>query len=181
MKQLVELDGVSLLGRAIAAMDEIEELGEVVVVLGANAQAIMQITPLGRARVVVCRDWEMGLATSLAAGLSTVPATAAAVVSLADQPLAGAAAIRRLIAARRDGAEALAAGYAGRIGFPFLLERDRFATAGRLRGDDAGAILEALEPTLVPCDDVASPVDVDTARDLLELGSTPNDADGDRA
>jgi nicotine blue oxidoreductase len=179
VKQLVELDGVSLLGRAIGAMDEVEDLGEIVVVLGANAQAIMQTTPLRRARVVVCRDWELGLATSLAAGLGSVPAAEAAVITLADQPLVGAAAIRRMIAARRPGAEALAASYGERPGFPLLLERGSFRTSSRLRGDAAEAVIAALRPRSVPCDDVASPEDVDTPANLLALRVAVEPADGD--
>lgn len=168
VKQLVQYDGRSLLGHAIAAMDAVEEIDEAVVVLGANAQAIMQITPLGHARVVVCRDWEQGLSASLAAGLDAVAAAEAAVVTLADQPLVGAAAIRRVLAARDGGV--VGAGYAQGGGYPVLLERADFDSARALGGEEgADALLAAPAARLVPCEDVASPADVDSPGDLARL------------
>ena len=50
-------------------------------------------------------DWRSGMGSSLAAGLAMVPERcAAAVIALVDQPLVGAEAVRRLIAAHAAGA-----------------------------------------------------------------------------
>jgi CTP:molybdopterin cytidylyltransferase MocA len=170
VKQLVELDGTSLLGHAIDAMGEVKEVDEVVVVLGANAQAIMQITPLGRARVVVCRAWDRGLSASLRAGLDAVGHADAVVVTLADQPLVGAAAIRRVIELRDPAVEVAAASFEERPGHPVLLERSSFSRVRELEGEQgAETLLEDGAAKLVRCDDVACSLDVDVPADLARL------------
>lgn len=170
VKQLVELDGTSLLGHAIDSVGSVAEVDEVVVVLGANAQAIMKVTPLGRARVVVCRDWERGISASLAAGLDAVAGAECAVVCLADQPLVGMAAIRRLLAARDGAAAALAASYDGGPDHPVLLERSQFPRALELEGEEGPiALLEGAGARLVDCDGAGCPLDLDTPADLLRL------------
>jgi nicotine blue oxidoreductase len=179
VKQLVQLDGTSLLGRAVEAMDG-AEIGEVVVVLGANAQAIMQITPLGRARVVVCRDWERGLSASLAAGLDAVADADAAVVTLADQPLVGAAAISRVVAGREPTADLVAAIYGDRPDHPVLFERAAFSRAHELGGENGAlALLGGADAKYVACGEVASPVDVDGPADLARVREARSTRSGD--
>jgi CTP:molybdopterin cytidylyltransferase MocA len=169
VKQLAQYDGKSLLGHAIAAMDSVAEVDETVVVLGANAQAIMQVVPLGRARVVVCRQWEEGISASIAAGLEAVAEAEAAVLTLADQPLVGPAAIERVLRGR-DGAAVVGAGYEKGPGYPVLLERPAFDLADSLQGE-AGAetLLELPGAKAVDCDDVACPADVDSPPDLARV------------
>lgn len=169
VKQLAQYDGRSLLGHAIAAMDAVAEVDETVVVLGANAQAIMQVVPLGRARVVVCRQWEDGISASIAVGLEAVAEAEAAVLTLADQPLVGSAAIERVVRGRNS-AGVVGAGYRQGPGYPVLLERSAFDLADSLRGE-AGAetLLERPGAVSVDCDDVASPADVDSPPDLARL------------
>ena len=64
------------------------------------------------------------MGSSLAVGLRAVPdGCAAAVVALVDQPLIGAAAVRRLIAAHAAGATVAVAAYHGQPRNPVLLAR----------------------------------------------------------
>ncbi len=113
------------------------------------------------ARTVRADDWEVGPGASLRAGLGALsPGTEAAVVLLADGPNLAAAAIDRVIDAWRSGAApVLAASYGGVRGHPVLLARAAWASV-----PDEGA--RALEPQLVPCDDLGAPGDVDSADDL---------------
>jgi CTP:molybdopterin cytidylyltransferase MocA len=169
VKQLVQYDGKSLLGHAIASMEAVTEVDETVVVLGANAQAIMQVVPLGRARVVVCRHWEEGISASIRAGLEAVPEAEAAVLTLADQPLVGSAAIERVVRGR-DGTGVVGALYRQGPGYPVLLERSAFDLADSLSGEvGAETLLEGPAALSVDCDDVASPADVDSPPDLARL------------
>lgn len=110
------------------------------------------------ARVVRCTDWERGPGASLRCGLGSLGGeTEAAVVVLADGPNLAPAAVDRVIAAWREtGAEVVAASYGGDRGHPVLLAR-----AAWDRVPDEGA--RALDPLLVPCDDVGAPGDVDFA------------------
>jgi CTP:molybdopterin cytidylyltransferase MocA len=115
------------------------------------------------APVVRCADWERGPGASLRCGLAALPDEAeAAVVVLADGPNLAPASVDRVVAAWREtGAEVLAAGYGGDRGHPVVLARSVW---GRI--PDEGA--RALEPLLVPCDDLGPPGDVDSADDWEE-------------
>jgi CTP:molybdopterin cytidylyltransferase MocA len=113
------------------------------------------------ARVVDCPDWQRGPGASLRCGFAALdPSTEAAVVVLADGPDLAPAAVDRVLAAWRDGAgEVVAASYDGDRGHPVVLARSAWD-----RIPDEGA--RALEPVLVPCDDLGSPGDVDLADEI---------------
>jgi nicotine blue oxidoreductase len=115
------------------------------------------------ARVVHCPEWERGPGASLRCGLRALPADAdAAVVVLADGPdLAPEAVARVILAWREQGAEVVAASYGGDRGHPVLLARSVWD-----RVPDDGA--RALDPLLVPCDDLGPPGDVDSADEWKE-------------
>lgn len=170
-KALVELDGELFVERGVRLLVE-GGCHEVTVVLGAAADAVRAQSDLAGAHVVVNADWASGMGSSLRAGLTalgTGPA-AAAVVALADQPLVGPAAVRRLLAAWATGAVAAVATYGGRPRNPVLLARSVWPDVLRIATGDAGArgFLRA-HPDLVtpvPCDGTGSPYDVDTVADL---------------
>jgi CTP:molybdopterin cytidylyltransferase MocA len=111
--------------------------------------------------VVECDEWERGPGASLRCGLQALPAeTEAAVVVLADGPDLSPAAIDRVVGAWRSGAGAIvAASYRGDRGHPVVLDRAAWPLV-----PDEGA--RALEPVLVPCDDLGSPGDVDFADEI---------------
>lgn len=113
------------------------------------------------ARIVHCPDWEHGPGASLRCGLAALgPDVEGAVVVLADGPDLAPAAIDRVVAAWRGGAgEVVAASYGGDRGHPVVLDRSAWS-----RVPDEGA--RALEPALVPCDDLGPPGDVDSADEI---------------
>jgi CTP:molybdopterin cytidylyltransferase MocA len=147
-KQRILLPGVLERVEAAATVDD------VVVVLGAHA-----VDSAGH--TVHCTDWAAGPGASLRCGLRSLDeAVEAAVVVLADGPDLSPAAVDRVVEAwRRDGAPVLAASYDGVRGHPVVLARSVWADV-----PDEGA--RALEPVLVPCDDLGSPGDVDVPGDL---------------
>jgi nicotine blue oxidoreductase len=126
-------------------------LDEVVVVLGAHEVET-------DARTIRCDEWQRGPGASLRCGLAALSAeTEAAVVLLADGPDLSPAAIDRLVEAWRAGrGDVLAASYGGVRGHPVVLAR---AVWDRI--PDEGA--RALDPVLIPCDDLGGPGDVDFA------------------
>jgi CTP:molybdopterin cytidylyltransferase MocA len=127
---------------------------DVVVVLGAHEVET-------DARVVRCPEWMRGPGASLRCGLAALPEEVeAAVVVLADGPDLDPAAVDRVLAAwRESGAEVLAATYGGDRSHPVLLARTAWS-----RVPDEGA--RELPATLVRCDDLGSPGDVDLPGDL---------------
>ena len=142
-----------LLADVLAAV-RASSIDEVVVVEGAYELA-------NDVRVVRCDEWSRGMGASLRCGLEALPEnTAAAVVVLADGPDLSPAAIDRVIESWRVGAGAvIAASYGGVRGHPVLLARSAWSEV-----PDEGA--RALDPVLVPCDDLGHPGDVDYPEDL---------------
>jgi CTP:molybdopterin cytidylyltransferase MocA len=141
-----------LLGPVLERVRGARSLGDVVVVLGAHEVET-------DARVVHCPDWENGPGASLRCGLRALGEDVeAAVVVLADGPELAPEAIDRVVETWR-GEPVLAASYGGVRGHPVLLGR---AVWDAIPDDGA----RALEPVLVPCDDLGYPGDVDTADDL---------------
>ena len=143
-----------LLAPVLERVRRSRSIDEIVVVVGAHAVET-------DARVVQCVDWERGPGASLRCGLGALsPEAEAAVVVLADGPMLAPEAIDRIVAAWREGAgDVVAASYGGNRGHPVVLDRGMWAQI-----PDEGA--RALEPALVPCDDLGSPGDVDVPEDL---------------
>jgi nicotine blue oxidoreductase len=167
-KALVELGGRRLVDRGVDLLRD-GGAAPVLVVLGAvHADVPGAVT-------VHNPDWRTGMGSSLAAGLRALPGEcAAAVIALVDQPLIGAGAVRRLIAAHAAGAEIAVATYHGMARNPVLLTRRHWAGVLDAAAGDAGArpYLRA-HPDLVTeveCADTGSPDDVDTADDLARVG-----------
>ena len=106
-------------------------------------------------RLVQCPDWERGPGASLRCGLRELDAEAAVVV-LADGPGLDPRAVDRVVRSWRAGAgERLAATYDGvNRSHPVLLARSAWEHV-----PDDGA--RALEVTLVVCEDLRPPGDVD--------------------
>ncbi|NYI08347.1 nucleotidyltransferase family protein [Allostreptomyces psammosilenae] len=172
-KALVEYQGELLVERAAAVLRD-GGCAPVHVVVGAEAERIRTQARLPGCRLVVNPDWPTGMASSLRAGLASLPdGPAAALVTLVDTPGVTAAAVARLLAAHADGADLAAAGYAGRRGHPVLLGRRWWAEAATLATGDRGArdLLRAHEDELrlVECGRIAEPTDIDTVEDLRAL------------
>jgi CTP:molybdopterin cytidylyltransferase MocA len=143
-----------LLAPVLGRVRQATSIDEIVVVLGAHDVET-------DARTIHCPDWERGPGASLRCGLAVLPPEAeAAVVVLADGPALSPQAIDRVVDAWRNGdRDVAAASYGGNRGHPVVLGRRIWADV-----PDAGA--RALEPALVPCDELGAPGDVDTPADL---------------
>jgi CTP:molybdopterin cytidylyltransferase MocA len=167
-KALVELGGQTLAERGVTLL-RAGGADPVLVVTGAAPVTIPGV------RVVHNPRWRSGMGSSLAAGLraSSAAGAEAAVIALADQPLVGAEAVRRLIAAYRDGASVAVAAYDGKPRNPVLIARRHWAAVTGLAAGDTGArpFLRAHPElvTLVECGDTGSPDDVDTLEDLARV------------
>ena len=166
-KALVEWDGQTLAERGVGML------------LAGGADPVLLVT--GAARIDLPSDlgvlvahngeWRTGMGSSLRTALQALPPDAdAAVVALADQPLVGAAAVARLIAAYRSGASVAVAAYDGRPRNPVLLAREHWAEVIATATGDQGAraFLRARPDlvTLVECGDAGRPDDIDTPADL---------------
>ena len=168
-KQLVRLDGQSLLQRAVAHTSEL--LGSAVtVVLGAHAAEIAETLSTGSAGVLI--NWQEGIASSIRIGVQRLPGACDGVMLvLADQPLVGSETLRRLMTAwRRQPRHIIASRYSSVTGVPAIFPRWCFNDLTSLRGD-AGAriVIRRYTDHVVPLAHPEAAVDIDYPEDLLDL------------
>jgi nicotine blue oxidoreductase len=147
---------------------------EIIVVVGEEAEELRWVCEPYGVRALENLDWRAGMSTSVRAGLEALgPEARAAVLLLADQPLVGAEAVARLVAAHEAGAEVAVATYGGAPRNPVLFARKLWPLLlAELSGDEGARRFIRRRPELVtevPCEDVADPADVDTAEDLERL------------
>jgi nicotine blue oxidoreductase len=183
-KALVELNGQTLAERGVGLLR------------AGGADPILVVTgavplELDGTLTVDNPQWRTGMGSSLRAALQALteagrgPDTGpdigtgidAVVVALADQPLVGAEAVARLIAAYRGGATVAVAAYDGQPRNPVLLAREHWpeviATA---TGDQGARTFLRTRPelvTLVECGDTGRPDDIDTPADLARITAAP--------
>lgn len=167
------LGGRALIEAPLSALRE-SPVSEIIVVVGKDAGRLRAVCEPYGARVVENQDWNMGMSTSVKAGIAACkPEVQGVVVALADQPLVSAEAVRRLVEAFEGGAEVAVATYGGRRRNPVLLSREIWPVLlGELSGDAGARVMLERHPELVtevPCDEVADPADVDTVEDLRHL------------
>ena len=160
-KQVEELGGESLLGRAVRVAAE-AGLGPVyAVVNAADAAVIAQARGLP-CEVVLNREAEEGMASSIRAGVRALgDRVTAAIVMTCDQPAVSPAHLRLLAAA--GGGEIVASAYAARRGVPAYFPTAAFGELLELRGN-AGA--RDLLRDVRAIELKGGEVDVDTEADL---------------
>ena len=170
-KPLVPFRGRPLVAHALDAAIA-SGLVPVALVVGNDADTVAALAPSG-VRVVLNARYAEGIGTSLVAVLEAFAAdddVTAVCVGLADQPLVGPDAYRRLATAHCDGADLAVATYGGRRANPVLVGRSHWAEARTLAGDAGARVLLARHPVVeVPCDGTGDPTDVDTPEDLSTL------------
>ena len=175
-KALVELDGRTLAERGVTML----RAGGADPILVVTGAAQVDLSPDHQARTVYNGEWRTGMGSSLRAALAELqagpeagPEIGAAVVALADQPLVGAEAVGRLIAAYRAGAGVAVASYGGQPRNPVLLAREHWPEVIAMATGDQGAraFLRARPElvTLVECGDTGRPDDIDTPADLEHI------------
>jgi molybdenum cofactor cytidylyltransferase/nicotine blue oxidoreductase len=183
-KALVDWDGVPLVARGLRLLGA-AGCSPLLVTVGAAADevvaAVRTTEPAGGVTIVRVEGWAEGMGASLRAGLATVAASAAeaVVVALVDQPFVGPDLVRRLVAAAGHASTpgrpraAAVAGFGGRPRNPVLLRREIWSQVASLAQGDVGARAwlrtHPDRVTVVPCDDLGTPEDVDTPADLARL------------
>ena len=138
-KQLLRVGERTVLERTLENVRK-ADLEEIVLVLGYSAEEIRRELPTDLSdglRIVVNRQYEEGMASSLREGLSAVSGQMnGALIVLADQPFVRSETIDRIIERYRGSdAEIVIPFYEGQRGNPVLLDRAVFPEAMALEGD----------------------------------------------
>ncbi len=174
-KQLIQVNGKSLLKHAAkSALDS--EADSVIVVLGSNSPSHkLEIEPLG-VEIIENKNWQAGMGSSLKVGLnhllSSTAEIQAIIVMVCDQPYLTTAHLNKLISTyRKQKSEIVASTYNTTKGVPALFNASMFPKLITL-GDEQGArkIIEKHIGTisLVPFE--KGEIDIDTPEDLEKLG-----------
>ena len=174
-KQLIRFEGQPLLQRVLAGATELTGTA-VSVVLGAYAAEIASTLPPCSASVIINRDWQEGIASSIRAAVRRLPGACDGVLLLlADQPLVGSHSLNRLAAAwRRQPRCIIASRYGAVTGVPAIFPRWCFPDLAALHGDQGARILlRRYADHVVRLANPEAEVDIDYPEDLLELGSEP--------
>lgn len=176
LKQLLPLGGQPMVRHTVAAVCN-AALAQVVVVGGAQAEAVRSALTGLPVEFVVNPAWTEGMSTSLQAGLRALrPDIQAVFIVLADQPALTPDLLQTLVDRYRStGAPVVVPFYRGQRGNPVLWDRSLFAELLTVAGDQGGRVLlgryeAAMER--VELDDPAITLDVDTPQDYQNLAES---------
>jgi molybdenum cofactor cytidylyltransferase len=172
-KQLVRFEGQLLIQRVIASATELAG-SAVTVVLGAHAAEIAANLPPSSASILVNRNWDEGIGSSIRVAVTRLPGACDGVlILLADQPMVGGHGLTRLAAAwRRQPRGIIASHYGSVTGVPAIFPRWCFPDLAALRGDQGARLLiRRYADHVVRLAHPEAAVDIDYPEDLLELNT----------
>ena len=171
-KQLVEINGSSLVRFAVVKLSSLFPHDKISVVIGANSDAVAQSVSDLQIKLVYNAGWQEGLASSLKAGINSLePGCRAAMITLCDQALVTEDHLRRLLDLWLTcPSEITASTYAGTIGTPAIIPPEFYPQVLALEGDSgAKSILKnnAVRVKTLPIPEAE--FDLDVPADLEKL------------
>ncbi len=172
-KLLSRIGGVPLVNRALQSL-KAAAIGEIVVVLGHQADEVRKVLDGDDLTFAENPDYEAGLASSLRCGLKALPGVEAVAVMLGDMPQVRPETIERLFETidTADGILVALPTWQGKRGNPVVWHRALFDPMIELEGDQgARSLLERYSAFVaeVPVDDPGVCLDVDTEEALKAL------------
>lgn len=175
-KQLLKWHNLTLLEHAIQNARPLLD-GRIIVVLGAHAQAIQNAVDLSDVDALVNPNWQEGIASSIRAGICSLPETAeAALIMLCDQPLVGTEQLQTLLLGWQNKPDRITASqYHDAIGVPALFPSEFFKSLLKLEGDQGAKRLllkfgDKLQKIPLP----EAKFDIDSTRDFEQLTGHPS-------
>jgi molybdenum cofactor cytidylyltransferase len=170
-KLLLPLHGKTIVRWSVESLRP--HVDDIVVVTGADADAVRATLDGLDARLVPNPHPEAGQGSSIAVGAAALPASAQAVIiALGDQPRMPADVVPALLEAwRRTGKPIVAPVYRGVQGTPVLFAAEIFAELRALTGDSGARGVVGARPERVErlAFDRSMPADVDTPEDFARL------------
>lgn len=170
-KQLLDWHGKPLVSH-VAQIAVEAGLDPVVVVTGADHDAVSEALRGSQVAVACNPGWAEGQSSSVRLGVETLPdGVGAAVFMLVDQPLIPSALIQRIIEKHRRNPAAIIYPVIGdQTGNPVLFDKRVFDDLTQLGGDVGGRVLFEKYPTReVPWEDEITQQDIDTPQDYQRI------------
>lgn len=175
-KQLVQFEGESLLRRSARSLAE-SVYFPVVVVLGAEADAVLNEISGLPVYSVVNDDWAQGMGLSIKVGLTKLldlePDLDAVLISLSDQPQITGEMLNPFAARFYEtSSDVIASTYDGVQGVPALFSRKLFGELSLLQGDKGARHIIRNHYYIDTIDLPEAAIDIDTVDDAADLGIT---------
>ena len=173
-KQLLTLDGEMLLQRTVRIAHE-AGAAPLLVVLGAHREEIEARVDFSGTSIVLNRDWEEGMASSIRAGVEALEQDATeaegVLLMVCDQPRLTAEHLSRMLERFREtGTIAVASVYEGKRGIPAIFPRQAFSELLALRGDKgARGLLSDPHRKVLEIALEGGEVDIDRPEDISHL------------
>ena len=162
------VDGRSV--AATAAANMLAALPWVVAVVGPDATTLASELAAAGCEILVCKDAEAGMATSLVCGLKHCIDAPGWIIALADMPCVQPGTIVALAAAVSAGADIAVPTYHGLRGNPVAFAPIHLPYLLQLQGDEgARSLLQTSLVTEVMVEDAGVRLDIDTAVDLRHI------------
>jgi len=171
IKQLLELDGKSLLKRVVETAGNSLD-NRVKLVLGIKPNILLQEADGFDIEIVVNKGWENGIASSLRAGIKALPAHCkGALIIFCDQPLINEAHLRQLIDAwKQNHSKIIASSYAHTLGVPVIFPCKYFPSIQQLKGDiGAKSIIDKNPENVITISIPEAEIDIDTQEDVIKI------------
>ena len=175
-KQLVKIDGSSLVRLAVSKLSSLFSHDRINVVVGANSQAVAQAISDLPVNIVHNESWQNGLASSLIAGIDAIePGCGAVMITLCDQVLVTDIHLRRLVDCwTAEPSGIIASGYADTLGTPAVIPVEFFPQVLALEGDEgAKSILKNNAGQVRTISIPEAEFDLDVPADLKKLNRQP--------
>lgn len=173
-KQLLPYMGKSLLSHSVDIAND-ADANPVIVVLGADAALLEKEIDEKKVHIVVNKEWQEGMASSIRCGLNTLlhiaPSSGAAILMVCDQPFVSAPLLNELISKQKNtGKQIVASQYQNTVGPPALFDKIIFPELMELKGD-AGArkIVERHSNDTTTVLFTPGNIDIDTEADYKAL------------
>lgn len=178
LKQVLAFGSKTLLQHAID--EALQVFDRVLVVIGAEADAVRSSIADRPVEIVLNEKWQTGMGSSIAAAMHEIerrnPTWSAAALLVADQPLVNAGHLR----AMRDffeqqGAPAIAAQYNNILGVPAFFRQEMFAALAALPPElGARHLLRGSAVKAAPFPLPEAALDIDTPEDFARLEAKSN-------
>jgi molybdenum cofactor cytidylyltransferase len=141
-KQLLELDGNTLLQKSITAALNVSK--NVIVVLGANDKLIHPTISIFPIEKVFNENWATGMSSSIRTGMKSIDGstTNAVLIMLCDQPYVDTALLKKMVSAfEKSERSIIASEYEGKVGVPAIFDVSFFQKLKTLEGQKGAKAL----------------------------------------
>ncbi|MBT8235830.1 MAG: nucleotidyltransferase family protein [Bacteroidia bacterium] len=171
-KQLLPWGNATLIEHCISVAQQ-SKLDSILVVLGAEAKAILPSIEALNVDIIINREWASGMASTIRTGvdqLSSVNPPDGILIMLADQPFIKTEELDAMIDAFDSKDQIIASAYKERLGVPALFGAAHFDLLRSLSGDKgAGAVLNEKKDTIKTLPLPSDLTDIDTMERYISL------------